>query len=155
MRKAQATDAASVDFAVQDAYKIKITAAPSVASKRHRTDQVQAHDGSRQQQIELSQIHVGVSPSCCLERGIEPCMRGGGVRTAPALGGSLAAEVARKASVTDGVWIGLRMTPSATCLAPADEAELDSLRVCHHSNCPFFKAVLIQDRPTELLDECN
>jgi hypothetical protein len=40
-------------------------------------------------------------------------------------------------------------------LAPADEAELDSLRVCHHSNCPFFKAVLIQNRPTELLRECN
>ena len=44
---------------------------------------------------------------------------------------------------------------SARGLAPADKAELDSLRVCHYSNCPFFKAVLIQDLPTELSNECN
>ena len=65
-------------------------------------------------------------------------------------GGSLAAEGGKPR------WSGCcRTMPSATCLAPADKAELDSLRVCHHSNCPFFKGVLIQDRLTELLHECN
>ena len=38
---------------------------------------------------------------------------------------------------------------------PVPRPRFDSLPVCHHSNCPFFKAVLIQDRPTELLHECN
>ena len=38
-------------------------------------------------------------------------------------------------------------------LGPTDEAELDSFWIRHHSNVPFFKSVLIENHPTELLHE--
>jgi hypothetical protein len=47
MGNAQATDAASIDCAVQDAHKIQIAAPTPIASQSHRADQVEAHDGSR------------------------------------------------------------------------------------------------------------
>ena len=41
------------------------------------------------------------------------------------------------------------------CLGPTHKAELDSLWICHHSNFDSSNLVLIQDRPTEFLHECN
>ena len=50
----------------------------------------------------------------------------------------------RKSSVKDEVGIGLPPQGRAKMrLGPTDKAELDSFWICHHSNFPFFKSVLI------------